>query len=396
MALATTAHAQAPQPERASPEDEAAFAAALASDAQQEAGTDSGSSGSPASSSSQNPDIGFTLDLALSYFSEDEPLQTGHHDPDATGFTLQQAELSLQHAVDPYFRLDAFIVLGEEGVELEEAYATTLALPAGLQARAGVFFTRFGRINATHPHAWEFLDQPIALGRVFGGDGSRGPGLELSWLTPLPWYVELIGSANEARESPTFVDADALTVDSPLDFQLTGALKQFFELSPDWSLVFGLSTAHGRRPEGDHDLSEVYGTDLYLKWRPITHASDLQLALQIEALYRRREVFRDHLQDASGYAQLAFRFARRWSTALRYELASPTWDEDGDRTADTLDPEWPGRRTRGALSVSFHPSEFSRLRLQGAVDDTANVSKPGWALMLAGEFTVGAHGAHAF
>ena len=55
--------------------------------------------------------------------------------------------------VDPYFRFDSNLVFSQFGVEIEEAYATTLDLPANLQVRAGQFLTRFGRINATHPHA---------------------------------------------------------------------------------------------------------------------------------------------------------------------------------------------------------------------------------------------------
>ncbi len=110
--------------------------------------------------------------------------QTGGHDPSENGFNLQALELSLGSSVDPYFRFDAQLVFAEEGVELEEAYATTLDLGSRLQARAGQFLTRFGRLNATHLHTWNFVDQPFALGRAFGADGNRGLGFELSYLTP--------------------------------------------------------------------------------------------------------------------------------------------------------------------------------------------------------------------
>ena len=36
-----------------------------------------------------------------------------------------------------------------------------------------------------HPHAWEFHDYPVILGRLFGGDGFRGQGARLSWQLPL-------------------------------------------------------------------------------------------------------------------------------------------------------------------------------------------------------------------
>ena len=37
-------------------------------------------------------------------------------------------------------------------------------------------FDAFGRINATHPHTWEFADSPVVNGRLLGPDGLRGVG----------------------------------------------------------------------------------------------------------------------------------------------------------------------------------------------------------------------------
>jgi hypothetical protein len=345
------------------------------------------------------PDISVVLDVALAVFSSDEPLQTGGHDPQETGFTFQQLEVSISKAVDPYFRFDSFIVFSQFGVEVEEAYATTLALPWSLQARAGQFLTRFGRINATHPHAWDFVDQPIAIGRIFGGEGNRGVGVELSWLTPLPWYVEVLGSVTDAAGEGTarsFFGAEDSAVEGPLDFQLTAAIKQFFPLSDDWSLLWGLSAANGPNATGHDNRTDVYGTDLYLKYRPITHGSHTVVALQTEWLYRRRQAPGVVEQDVSGYAQLLWKLAQRWGTAVRYEYGSPTYDLAGDRIAGGLDPEWTSHRHRAGASVTFWPTEFSRLRLQGSSDMPGWRERPIWAAFLAAEFTVGAHGAHAF
>ena len=64
---------------------------------------------------------------------------------------------------------------------------------------AGQYFTRFGRQNWQHPHQWDFADQPVILNRIFGPDGLRGPGAQLSWLAPTPFYLEFIGSAQQAQ-----------------------------------------------------------------------------------------------------------------------------------------------------------------------------------------------------
>ncbi len=95
-----------------------------------------------------NPNISLIMDGAVAAFSSDQPLQSGNHDPKATGFTLQQVEMALNSNIDVYMRFDSNIVFSQFGVEIEEAYATTLSLPYDLQARAGQFLTRFGRANS--------------------------------------------------------------------------------------------------------------------------------------------------------------------------------------------------------------------------------------------------------
>ncbi len=346
---------------------------------------------------SLNPDLSFILDVALAGFSAEEPLQGGGHDPTKNGFNLQQLELAVGAAVDPYFRFDANIVFGQDGVEIEEAYGTTLSLPAGLQVRAGQFLTRFGRHNPMHLHVWDFVDQPFPLTRVFGGEGNRGLGVELSYLTPLPWYVELVGSATDAAGEGTarsFYGADDLGVRSPFDLQLTAALKQFFPLSDDLSLAWGLSAANGPSSTGYGNRTDLYGTDVYLKYRPLSQGSVAVVAFTGELFYRRRQVPGDVLQDTSAYAQVFWRFAQRWAVAARYELGTPS--RGAQDTPDPLDPDWTSSRQRVTASATFWPTEFSRLRLQTAADFAPWRTAPTYSAFLALELAVGAHGAHSF
>lgn len=347
---------------------------------------------------SMNPDLALIADFAAAWFSDDQHRQTGGHDPSRTGFNLQGLELNARSVVDPYMRFDASLVFAEEGVEIEEVYATTLDLPAGLQARFGQFLTRFGRINASHPHAWDFSDQPFALGRVFGSEGNRGLGVELSWLVPLPWYAELVGSATQANGEGTarsfFGDSDR-GVERPWDLLGVGALKQFFDLHRDWSLLFGLSAALGPNASGEDQRTAVYGTDLYLKYRPLVGAHPTVITWQTEVLHRRRQVAGEVLWDTSGYSQVAVRFARRWGAAARYEAGSPAYALGGSIAEDPLDPAWTRFRHRATAALTHFPSELSRFRLQGS-RDMGGASDPIWAAFLTAEVVVGAHGAHTF
>ncbi|MDW8310356.1 MAG: hypothetical protein RMK20_13360, partial [Verrucomicrobiales bacterium] len=122
--------------------------------------------------------------------------QLGGHDPNQRGFTLQGVEMSLQGAVDPYFRGNVNLLFGLDGdgdslLEVEEAWLETVSLPGNLQLRAGQLLTDFGRINTQHPHQWAFVDSPLAVARLLGPDGLRNPGARLGWLLPLPFFAEL-------------------------------------------------------------------------------------------------------------------------------------------------------------------------------------------------------------
>lgn len=350
------------------------------------------STSGPAGANQVALDIAFILDVAGAWFSAEEPLQLGAHDPTVTGFNFQQLELSLGASVDPYFRFDANLVFALFGVEIEEAYASTLSLPANLKVRAGLFLTQFGRLNATHPHSWSFVDQPIVNGKFFGSEGSRGLGTELSWLSPLPWYVDVIGAVTMADGeccARSFYGGDNLGVRTPADLLYTTRVEQFFPLSDTLSLLWGISAQFGPNSTGLGNRSEIYGTDLYLRYRPLQSTSRMALSLQLEGMLRTRQVPDDVLQDFGGRGELVWSMTPRWETGARYELVTGVED-------DPLDPDWVGERQRISAQATFYPSHFSRLRLQPSVDLPSWFEDPVYAVMLSLEVLVGAHGAHEY
>jgi hypothetical protein len=394
------------EPAPPSAQETAEIEAALAADrAETEVASDSPSTPAAAGDSrpnALNPEIAVIADFAFAVYSDEDHRQTGNHDPEATGFDLQQLEISLRAAVDPYFRFDSNLVFDLFSVEIEEAYATTLDLPLRLQARLGQFLTRFGRLNATHPHAWDFADQSFAIGRVFGPEGNRGLGAELSWLTPLPWFVEVIVSSTTAG-ARSFYGEQTLEVEGLLDFQHTAAIEQFFELGDDLSLLWGLSAAVGPNATGRDNFTELYGTDLYLKYRPITRASETAVSFSTEWIYRRRAIPRELLQDLNGNTQLVWQITNRWSTGARWEWGTPAYgqdgevaDETGDTSLDPLDPDWRLHRHRFSAQLTYRPTEFSRLRLQTSLDMFDWFRDEVVAVFLTAEIVAGAHGAHTF
>lgn len=343
---------------------------------------------------SLNPDLSLIGDFAAAAYSSTFTM-TGDHDPKENGFNLQALELAASAAVDPYFRFDSNLTFGNSGVELEEAYGTTLALPANFQVRAGKFLTRFGRFNPTHPHAWEFSDQPLVLGRFFGSDGNRALGVEVSNLLPfLPWYSEVVVSATDARgegTSRSFLGKASDPIKAPRDLQLTTALKQFFAVSDDLSLSTGLSGAFAPNPSGEGTRTEIYGADAYFKYRPITQASYTIVSLHLELLQRRYHTPGGVFVDSGGFANLFYRFAYRWGAGLgaEYVTAAENHPLEGD-------PDVSGTQQRYKAALTFWPTEFSRLRLQYDLEPRGVRPNVGHAVFLTVEFAIGAHGAHKF
>ena len=71
----------------------------------------------------------------------------------------------------------------------------TTSLPANLQIKAGTFRSQVGRNNTQHLHEQNFTRRPLMTALLFGVDGFRGPGAQLSVLLPLPWFATLYGEA---------------------------------------------------------------------------------------------------------------------------------------------------------------------------------------------------------
>src|SRR5437870_4138831 len=184
-------------------------------------------------SQSLNPDISAILDAdmgwqrrAPQFLNGDDPNLHGDT-THALGFTAQEVELALSAIVDPYFKGEVYLTIPNlEGIEVEEAFATTTSLPWNLQVKGGSFRSAFGRQNGQHLHIQDFTRRPLINAAFLGDDGLRGPGLQISWLAPLPFYLTLYGEAFSLREdAPAPSDAEVGPVDPIKSFGADGARR---------------------------------------------------------------------------------------------------------------------------------------------------------------------------
>jgi hypothetical protein len=285
---------------------------------------------------------------------------------------FDELELGLQSVVDPYGRADVFMSFTPGGVDVEEAYFTTLTLPAGFQVRAGKFFSPFGRENQQHPHVWDFVDAPLGSTRVLAEDVLSGPGVDVSWLTPLPWYAELRLAGQGTNPDPGAVDP----VERPT---AVARFLQYGTFGEATTVGLGLSAA--RRSEATGAFRDLGGVDLYLRVRPPD--SRAYLALQGEIFGRRFRNVEGGRSDAGGYVQAVWRQSAYHGYGLRYD--------DGPAAGESAS----GRERRWSGVGIWYPSEFERLRLQ-LTYDRRPLGQDGVEALVSFEFIIGSHGAHPF
>src|SRR5262249_43236217 len=197
------------------------------------------------------------------------------------------------------------------GVEVEEAYFTTLGgLPKGLQFLGGKFRLPFGRQNPKHLHAWNFADNTLVNRQLLGPDGEKEVGLEMAYLFPTPFFLQLQGSFTNGDNDTSFGGT------RKQDFLYQGRLSGSTDLSDTLTLLMGASGAFGFNATGPGNQTNLFGGDLYLKWKPSAYTS---LSWQTEYIFRRMQ-FTDRWRDDGGlYSYLDYQFFKRWHAGFRYD-----------------------------------------------------------------------------
>ncbi len=311
----------------------------------------------------------------------------------------REIELSFFGQIDPYARGEVRIEAAEEfedgerenHIGLSEAHLTLLTLPLGTQAKIGLMRNRFGLLNERHQHDLPQIDRPNALVRFFGEEQLVESGAEMSWLAPLPFYLQAVVGVFNGDNEDAF-GRGSLT--SPL---VTGRLRTFFELGDTSALQLGVSVASG--DTDDERRNTILGGDVKFKLTPAGYQHAL-LTLAAEALYGRRSVdFRDDdgiRDDRTRYRAGWYTYAevqpfRRWAFGARYD-----W---------TQFPVEPGREWAVQPYVAFMPSEFLRFRLgykhterthRVSDDDGRGSGRSMDELLFQATFILGAHPAHPF
>jgi hypothetical protein len=344
-----------------------------------------------------NPATSVILDADFGYYGLHQKdfaaagLPIAGDDPGQEGFGMQEVEVAFQSAIDPYLEGALFLTIPNlDGIEVEEGYLITTSLPWNLQVKLGSFRSQLGRNNTQHLHLQSFTRRPLMTPLLFGADGLRAPGVQVSVLIPLPWFATFyleafsVGAPDDVTRLATFGGGGR---QDPENLTYTAVLEQSWDLAESMTLLSGLNFATGKAfdcpmaPCGPSPRSYLYGGDVYFKWKP-PNVVRTYASLQWTTEYFARSL-EDGPSEGAIYTEPVVQIARQFYLGARLDI---TGLPDG--------PNVP-RRYGVAGSLTYAPSEFSRFRaylqeIFGPAIPSSTVA------FFQAEISMGAHGAHPF
>jgi len=349
----------------------------------------------------QNPDIPIT-GFAMS---------PNHHGY-SRSFSLAESELGLSANIDPQFRGVATISLAPEGSSsVENAFVQTTAMGNGLNLKMGRFFSALGYLNEQHAHAWDFVDQPLVY-RTFWDNQLGDDGLQLKWLAPTDTFVELGAELGRGRGYPgtdrqdnNGAGAETLFAHMGDDIGISSSWRAGVSLHQT-KRINAISTIAAVNNSFSGD-SRTAGLDFVWKYAPNGNTTVNNFKLQGEYFQRSENGLLTYdttganitdsysVTQSGWYLQGVYQFRPHWRSGLRYDQLNSGNAEVGAANVANVTGNYAYTPARYTLMVDYSPSEFARLRLQLAQDN----SRKGLSdnqLFVQYVMSLGAHGAHQF
>jgi hypothetical protein len=333
------------------------------------------------------------------------------------GFNLGESELGISANVDPQFRGVATIsLLPAGGASVENAFVQTTALEDGLNLKFGRFFSGLGYLNEQHSHTWDFVDQPLVYS-VLWGDQLNEDGIQLKWLAPTDMFLEVGGETGKGRNFPG--------TDTAKNGSGAGVLFAHFgnDIGIEQSWRAGLSYHQTKRTNAlSTDVPDLHGTTvnnsitgtsstggLDFVWKYSPNGNFRERYLKVQSEYFRRKESGNLTYDTTGtrvtdsytvtqsgwYLQSVYQFTPTWRTGLRYDRLDSGTAAVGALNAGNVIANYGFSPSRLTWMADYSPSEFSRIRLQLAHDNSRQ-GLPDNQIFVQYIMALGAHGAHQY
>ncbi len=337
----------------------------------------------------------------------------------AQGFNLGESELGVFANIDPVFSGVATIsLLPTGGTSVENAFVQTNALDNGLNLKFGRFFSGLGYLNEQHAHTWDFVDQPLVYS-VLWGDQLSEDGVQLKWLAPTDLFIEVGGEVGKGRSFPgtdTAKNGSGATAlyahvgdDIGIEQSWRAGLSLHHTRETD-ALSTGVPDLHGSA-NGVSDsftgTSNTVGLDAIWKYAPNGNFRERYVKLQGEYFRRRLDgmltyattganITDSYAVTQSGwYVQGVYQFMPTWRTGLRYDRLDSGVAEVGALNTGNVVANYGYAPSRVSWMADYSPSEFSRIRVQLAHDNSRQ-GLPDNQFFVQYIMSMGAHGAHLY
>lgn len=333
------------------------------------------------------------------------------------GFNLGESEMGISANIDPEYRGVATLALDPAGgISVENAFVQTTALGDGLNLKFGRFFSGLGYLNEQHAHAWDFVDQPLVYAILWENQLAED-GLQLKWLAPTDMFIELGGEMGRGRGFPG--------TDTVRNGNSAGVLFAHIgdDIGIEHSWRVGVSAHQTRRVDAESiDVPDLAGnavTNLFtgdsqtngldFVWKYAANGNVKNSYVKLQGEYFRRKETGDLTYDTTGanvtdtfsntqsgfYLQSVYQFVPRWRIGARYDRLDPGVAQIGAANAGNVISDYAFKPSRTSVMLDYSPSEFSRLRMQVANDESRQGLKDN-QFFVQYIMSLGAHGAHSY
>jgi hypothetical protein len=299
------------------------------------------------------------------------------------GMQMHESEIGLQAIIDPYARGDFFISFGEEGVDLEEGYITFTALPKSFVVKVGKMRSAFGKVNMMHNHVLPWVDRPLATTNLVGGeDGIDDAGVSIQRIIPAPKGIFLEATGQVFRGDSGDGLQSVFKSWQRSDVSTVAHLRSYKDINESTNIDIGLSYARGYNDAGPNFITNLYGVDATVRWKPLRRSIYHSFVGRSELFWSQRQQNPFEQRSFGFYTSADYQLGRRWFLGGRFDRSGRS------QFANLIDKG-------GSVVLTYWPSEFSQIRGQYRYTNYAE-NRSANELLLQLIFSLGAHGAHPF
>ena len=234
-----------------------------------------------------------------------------------------------------------------------------------------------------HNHVLPWVDRPLVTNNLVGGeDGLDDAGVSVEHIIPAPKGIFLEATGQLFRGDSGDAQHPLFRASTKSDVSAVAHLRTYKDITESTNVDIGFSYGRGHNDAGSNFLTQLYGIDATLRWKPLRRSIYHSFVGRGEFIWSQRQQPPFEQRAFGFYTSADYQLGRRWFLGGRYDHS--------DRS------EFANLTDQGASAVlTYWPSEFSQVRGQYRFTHYAgNIDTH--ELLMQVQFSLGAHGAHPF